>query len=182
MNVEPHQIRNENFAACRVSVASSEVAGSTTLASGFRFNDMKFQFNDGGRAASGLTTKPKRDCCARAIAIAAEIPYDKACELIDQSAIGERTGTKKRGISSSQSGVYTRTFRKIMENLGWKWTPTMQIGSGCKVHLRSDELPMGRIICNVSRHYVAVIDGVINDVADCSREGTRCVYGYFSKP
>jgi len=28
---------------------------------------------------------------------------------------------------------------------------------------------------------VAVIDGVINDTYDCSREGTRCVYGYWEK-
>jgi hypothetical protein len=30
-----------------------------------------------------------------------------------------------------------------------------------------------------SRHLVAVIDGVIHDTHDCSRDGTRCVYGYF---
>jgi|SRR5262245_25045412 len=29
---------------------------------------------------------------------------------------------------------------------------------------------------------VAVIDGVIHDTHDCSRDGTRCVYGYFSLP
>jgi len=25
----------------------------------------------------------------------------------------------------------------------------------------------------------AVIDGVLHDAYDCSREGTRCVYGYY---
>jgi hypothetical protein len=25
------------------------------------------------------------------------------------------------------------------------------------------------------------VDGIINDTYDCSREGTRCVYGYFTK-
>ena len=66
-----------------------------------------------------------------------------------------------------------------MKELGFEWTATMQIGSGCKVHLKSDELPKGRLVCVVSRHYVSVIDGVINDTHDCSREGTRCVYGYW---
>jgi hypothetical protein len=56
----------------------------------------------------------------------------------------------------------------------------MQIGSGCKVHFRSAELPPGRLIVKVSRHLVAVIDGVIHDTSDCSRRGTRCVYGYWS--
>ncbi len=59
---------------------------------------------------------------------------------------------------------------------------SMQIGSGCKVHLRADELTSGRLVANVSRHFVAVIDGVIHDTHDCSRDGTRCVYGYWRVP
>jgi hypothetical protein len=57
----------------------------------------------------------------------------------------------------------------------------MQIGSGCKVHLRSDELPIGRLVVGLSRHSAAVIDGVLHDTYDCSRRGTRCVYGYWSR-
>jgi len=37
----------------------------------------------------------------------------------------------------------------------------MSIGSGCRVHLRADDLPPGRLIVKISRHYTAVIDGVI---------------------
>jgi hypothetical protein len=55
----------------------------------------------------------------------------------------------------------------------------MQIGQGCKVHLRADELPPGRLVCNVRHHLVAVIDGVIHDTHDYLRGGTRCVYGYW---
>jgi hypothetical protein len=55
----------------------------------------------------------------------------------------------------------------------------MAVGSGCKVHLRADELPSGRLIVRVSHHFAAVIDGVIHDTHDCSRGGTRCVYGYW---
>jgi hypothetical protein len=66
--------------------------------------------------------------------------------------------------------------------LGWVWTPTMQIGSGCTVHLRADELPPGRLVVSVSKHLTAVIDGVIHDTHDCSRRGTRCVYGYWQPP
>jgi hypothetical protein len=57
----------------------------------------------------------------------------------------------------------------------------MGIGTGCTVHLKADELPAGRIIVRLSGHYAAVIDGVLHDTSDCSRDGTRCVYGYWVK-
>jgi len=55
----------------------------------------------------------------------------------------------------------------------------MKIGSGCTVHLKKDELPKGRVIASLSKHLVAVIDGIIYDTYDCSQNGTRCVYGYY---
>lgn len=73
-------------------------------------------------------------------------------------------------------------YASYLESLGWTWTPTMRIGSGCRVHLRADELPGGRLIARLSKHLVAVIDGVIRDTHDCSRGGSRCVYGYYSPP
>jgi hypothetical protein len=57
----------------------------------------------------------------------------------------------------------------------------MFIGQGCKVHVREDELPSGRLILQLSKHFTAVIDGKVHDTYDPSREGTRCVYGYFIK-
>jgi hypothetical protein len=140
---------------------------------------MKFQFNDGGRKAAGFKGKAG-DCVTRAIAIATGKPYQEVYDALNEAATGERTGRRKRGTSSARTGVYKRTWRKYIASLGWQWTPTMQIGSGCKVHLRADELPPGRIIVSVSRHMVAVIDGVLHDTHDSSRAGTRCVYGYFT--
>lgn len=58
---------------------------------------------------------------------------------------------------------------------------SISVGSGCKVHLRSSELPQGPLIVKVSRHLAAVIDRVLYDTHDCSRSGTQCVYGYFSQ-
>ena len=49
------------------------------------------------------------------------------------------------------------------------------------MHLAKDELPNGRLIVRVSKHITAVINGVIHDTHDFSRDGTRCVYGYFTK-
>jgi hypothetical protein len=47
---------------------------------------------------------------------------------------------------------------------------------------RNGELPIGRLIVSVSKHLVAVVDGVIHDTHDPSRAGTRCVYGYWRSP
>ena len=84
----------------------------------------------------------------------------------------------------ARTGVYKPTWKKYCEELGMKWTPTMFVGQGCKVHLKAEELPPGRLLVSVSKHLVAVIDGVIHDNHDCSRkdangQGTRCVYGYY---
>lgn len=153
---------------------------------------MDYIFNDGGRSAAGYKGNAG-DCACRAAAIATGRPYQEVYDALNVFAARERRGKRKRGVSSSRGGVYSQTMRKYMASIGWTWTPTMQIGSGCKVHLRDGELPHGRLVVLVSRHYVAVIDGVIHDTHDPQRatlitEGGvqriagRCVYGYFSAP
>jgi len=141
---------------------------------------MKWEYDNGGRP--DCLPKAKGDCVTRAIAIATEIDYVIVREMILDLAKNERKGKRKHGISCPDSGVYIRTIRKIMtEIVGWEWTPTMFIGSGCKVHLRDGELPDGRLVLSLSRHITAVVDGVIRDTYDPSRDGTRCVYGYWKK-
>lgn len=139
-----------------------------------------FKNDDGGRAAAGYTGKAG-DCVCRAIAIATQKPYQEIYDLINSVAKSERTGKRKRGKSSARNGVYKNTIRKVMEGLGWTWVPTMFVGQGCKVHLKANELPQGRLVVNVSKHTTCVVDGVIHDTYDCSRNGTRCVYGYYMK-
>ncbi len=141
----------------------------------------RFQFDDGGRQAAGYKGKAG-DCVVRAIAIATGHSYQQVYDLVNSAATYERTGKRKRGKSNARTGVYKTSIKRIMKDLGWVWTPTMQIGSGCTVHLRSDELPQGRLVVSVSKHLTAVIDGVIHDTHDCSRRGTRCVYGYWQPP
>ena len=141
---------------------------------------MNWVYDDGGRAAAGYAGHTG-DCLARAIAIATQLPYQQVYDEINQAAHGERTGTRKRGTSSARMGVYKRTTRTYLAALGWTWTPTMQIGAGCTVHLAASELPQGRIIVSVSKHLTAVLDGVIHDTHDPSRDGRRCVYGYWRR-
>lgn len=144
---------------------------------------IRHQFNDGGRAAAGYEGRTG-DCVARSIAIAAELPYQ---EVYDRLSLGNatqrKTGKQKRGVKTAGSGISVgrKWFKSYMAELGFRWVATMGIGMGCKVHLREDELPKGRIIVALSRHYAAVIDGVLHDTYEDSRGGTRCVYGYWIK-
>jgi hypothetical protein len=141
---------------------------------------LQFQFDDGGRKAAGYKGKTG-DCVVRSIAIATELPYQEVYSKVNVLAKRERTGTRKRGKSNARTGVYKGTTHKLLESLGWSWTPTMEIGSGCKVHLRADELPAGRLLVSVSGHMTVIVDGVIRDTHDPSRRGTRCVYGYWQR-
>lgn len=141
---------------------------------------IKYQENDGGRKEAGYKGST-RDCVVRAIAIAAKKNYKEVYEAINVMGKDERLGKSLKSKSNARLGVYKKTYQKYLEGLGWKWIPTMFIGQGCKVHLREDELPKGRLIVKVSKHLTAVIDGVIHDVNDCSRDGNRCVYGYYTK-
>jgi hypothetical protein len=142
---------------------------------------MKWVFDDGGRAAAGYKGSASGDCAVRAIAIAMQRPYaDVYAELADVSRY-ERPSKRRRGHSHPRTGMHRVTIRDYLETNGWTWTPTMKIGTGCRVHLRKHELPTGRLVVAVSRHYTAVVDGVIRDSFDPSRGGTRCVYGYFRR-
>ncbi len=142
---------------------------------------MTFTFNDGGRAAAGFRGHAG-DCVVRAIAIATGKRYREVYDALNALAETERIGKRKKKKSNSRSGVYLQTYNRYLRSLGWRWTPTMSIGSGCKVHLRACELPRGPLVVRLSRHLTAVIDGELHDTHDCSRAGTRCVYGYFVQP
>lgn len=145
---------------------------------------MEFTYNDGGRLAAGYKGKTG-DCVARAIAIATGMSYQ---EIYNKLAVGnqnqrktKRTRKSLAGKKTASKGIYTKRkwFKDLMQELGFEWTSCMHIGSGCKVHLNSEELPKGKLIVAVSKHYTCVIDGVLNDTYDCSRAGKRCVYGYW---
>lgn len=141
---------------------------------------MKFVYDDGGRSKY-FKAEAVGDCVCRAISIATERDYKEVYDLINRFATKERTGKRKHKKSHARNGVYKETIRKVMEYYGWKWHPTMQIGSGCTTHLKEDELPSGRLVVNVSKHTTCVIDGVLHDTYDCTRDETRCVYGYYTK-
>ena len=141
---------------------------------------MEITYCDGGRKEAGYKGEAY-DCACRAVSIATGKPYQEVYDLIIEYGKKERITKNKKYRSHPRTGVYTGTMRKLMADLGWEWVPCMKIGSGCKVHLRSNELPSGHLIVSLSKHYAAVINGVLYDTHDCTKDGMRCVYGYWYK-
>ena len=142
---------------------------------------MEFVKATGGREL--YFTKPDvRDCCTRAICNATGMDYLEVYNGINTAAKSERNC--KRAKSSARNGVRPATIKKYIEDvLGWVWVPCMGIGTGCQVHVRKDELPeKGTYILNLSGHLSCWKDGKLYDTYDCSRDGTRCVYGYWRAP
>lgn len=140
-----------------------------------------FTYNEGGRSAAGYSGETG-DCFVRAAAIASGLSYQYIYDLVKEEARRERVNTKRRKGKHShpRTGVFRATGDRVLSRLGFEKVSVMSIGSGCTTHLRSSELPsQGRLIVNLSKHYAAVVDGVLMDTYDSSREGTRCVYSYW---
>jgi len=159
----------------------------------------RWVYNDGGRAAAGFLGKTG-DCFTRAVAIASCRSYQEVYTFVNRVAKeikehgdaaithNQRSAQKKimrdrlryRSMGAARRGVAKPAYDEVMHRMGWVWTATMAWGTGCKTHLKSEDLPSGCLVCRVTKHMVAVIDGILHDTYDASRGGTRCVYGYFS--
>lgn len=127
-----------------------------------------FIYNDGGRALAGVKTQT--DCGIRAMAVACQITYNEARErLKDASAIG------KLGSRAIARGIYKEDMTSALKLLGWVWHSAPRI-EGRKA--RYIDLPKGRLIARMSKHYAAVIDGELHDTWNSSR---KMVYGYWAK-
>jgi len=142
---------------------------------------MEFNFNDGGRSKYFKNTG--RDCVTRAIAIASGMDYLEVFNKITE--LKWKAGYNK----SALHGVNTRSkwFRSQMQKWGWKWT---QVKTYERVSLDSPKFNNGNVIISLQHHYVALIDGVINDTYNPdqpkqrglrSESGKRIVLGYWSK-
>ena len=138
---------------------------------------MKWIYNDGGR--SKYFKGYANDCVCRSIAIANKMDYKEVYDLITDYIRKEPLDDLY--VMNARTGISKDLSRKILEDLGWVYTPTMKFGSGCTIHLKKEELPEGRLIVQVSKHLTTVIDGIIYDTYDPSRNETRCVYGIWTK-
>lgn len=169
----------------------------------------EFKVNDGGR--SKYFDGTGGDCVTRAIVIASGKDYMEVYNRLAEGNATQRKGKHERkskaGKKSALNGISTKRkwFKDYMRELGFEWVPTMEIGKGCTTHLCRSELPdKGRLIISVSKHYTALINGVIHDTYSPQRiwsrpdkgedlksnefrtednrmihEEKRCVYGYW---
>jgi hypothetical protein len=152
----------------------------------------RWVYTDGGREAAGYRGRTG-DCVIRAITLAVypEVVADPTSEAAGiryktmYRALQERQreymgASKALGRNSVRNGVYTVVYREMLKDAKWKWTPTKSAKP--KTYLRREDLPGGRLIVEVNRHLVAVIDGTIYDQFDSGRDGTRPVYGFWEAP
>jgi hypothetical protein len=153
----------------------------------------RWEKDDGGREAAGFPDDGEGgvgDCVCRAIAIATGKPYREVYDALvagyahyaktsrSREAKLIREGRKRcgadrlpdHGCSNEVSGPY-------LKSIGWQYTA---IPNKRTVRLRADELPPGRLIVDIDRHYLAVIDGVIRDTFDSGRSGRRSINGYWT--
>jgi hypothetical protein len=147
--------------------------------------------DDGGRETSGIANAARRkdrtgDCVTRAIAIATGKPYLEVHTALtaatvrhvysDESKFG-KWQRRHGGVCTydADHGCPNGAYGPYLESLGWKFTSTKDQ----KVRLRADELPLGRLVVEIRRHLVAVIDGVIHDTYDSGGAGRVRVKGYW---
>ena len=154
----------------------------------FSRSNLILKIDDGGRAAAGYNGYAG-DCVIRSIAIVTKLPYQQIYNDLFKANKEFRTNSKtklarslKQKNDTPRTGTHRVVLKKYLKKLGWIWSPTMFVGQGCKVHLKKNELPSGTLIISCSKHITVVKDGVLHDTYDCTRSGTRCVYGYWSKP
>lgn len=130
----------------------------------------KWEYDDGGRKAAGFRGIAA-DCGARSMSIALQIPYKQAYQILSLA----NKQDPRMGKKSARNGIFSDTLSKVLENHGWEWVQAPKF-NGRKA--RASDLPNGRHIARMARHFAAVVDGVVFDTFDSTR---KMVYGYWTK-
>jgi hypothetical protein len=139
---------------------------------------------DGGRSAARYEGSAG-DCGARAVSIATGKPYAEVFGALQaayakyikrhpRSWLAKRDS--RRRTEPIENGCAPQVMRSYMQSIGWQYTEPKE-----HLFLRADMLPKGRLVVAISRHLVAVIDGVIHDTHDCGGAGRVTVEGYWSQ-
>lgn len=127
-----------------------------------------YRFNDGGRADAGFKGKAK-DCVVRSVAIATGLTYKEVYVAL-AARNAELTGKR-----TARDGLQKAVYEQYLRELGFQWVAAPKIdGRKARVY----DLPKGAVIARQAHHLVAVIDGVANDVFDCTG---KMVYGFWAK-
>ena len=125
-----------------------------------------FTYNDGGQTRSHNSGY----CGVRALCIATGMSWKNA-----ETHLREYTRRGKAGNGRLSSGIYKEDYDAALRALGWVWESAPKF-AGRKA--RCHDMPRGTVIARQAGHYVAVVDGVPNDIWDCSE---KMVYGYWKE-
>ena len=132
---------------------------------------MEFKYDDGGRKAAGYKTVARGDCAPRAIAIALGLDYKKVL-----SDLYKLCGTSYGGSHPSQ-GTPDAIITRYLKKKGWIYVPVDQT-----LRFRRDNLPKRkRMIVAIPRHVAAVMDGVLHDTWESTKNGDALILGYWIK-
>jgi len=127
----------------------------------------KYIYDDGGRRKAGYR-RQANDCVVRAIAIASEMPYESIRTALEAMA-------KAQSRQCVDKGVFRETFHPLLTDMGWHyegpWMPTPIW-----------DIPLGRVICRLQHHLVAVIDGMPHDTHNAFRGKKRDILAYYTPP
>ena len=144
---------------------------------------LPFSLHDGGRKAAGFKGHAG-DCAVRAIAIAEDRPYREVYDELfaEAKAYNAKRPVRKRQNASPRTGVNRVVLRRYLAARGWTWVPTARVGQAPSIRLRPGDLPKHeRLIVNLRKHVAAVICGHVCDTHDPCRDGTRPVFGYWTR-
>lgn len=145
--------------------------------------NLTFIHNDGGREEAGFKGSA-RDCVTRSIAIITGLPYKEVYKALAAGTGSQRASkrTPKRQ-PSANNGINTKRkwFKEYMQSLGFTWHPTLQVGKKTRTRLNKTDLPDGKLVVALSKHYTAVDNGQLLDTFDCSKNGNRIVLGYWKR-
>ena len=131
---------------------------------------MEYIYNDGGR--SKYFKGKARDCVCRAISIASNRDYKEVYDSLKKTL-----GTPRNG-----GFIKNKAFENWMVANGFVCAGCSGIGVKASVHFIEGELPKGRLVCSVAKHYVAVVDNKVYDTWDSrynSFNEVRRIYGYW---
>lgn len=109
-------------------------------------------------------------CGVRALVLATGIEWTEAERLLRHCC---KNG--KAGNGALSRGIYKEDYNACLEFLGYKWVAAPKF-EGRKA--RAHDLPPGKHIASMAKHYCCVIDGDVYDTWDSS---DKMVYGYWTK-
>lgn len=154
---------------------------------------LDFVYSTGGREK--YFKGDAEDCCTRAICNATGKDYKEVYDDLQKLEKTMKVGKHERR-GSARNGVRLRVVKHYIENvLGWTHHSVMGKGTGVTMHLTKEELPMGTLIVDISKHLTCVKDKVLYDTYNCSTKmyydrfdgeykvnNRRAVYNYWTAP